>query len=77
LAVYQLKVVSSDLQRPWGGFYVIDETLVQKFSDVFLNGLDVSTLKISGKLSPKLCWLNLIHAFHCNTIIEGQKFGKL
>ena len=37
-----------------GGFYVIEETLVQKFSDVFLNGLDVSTLKISGKLSPKL-----------------------
>jgi len=54
LEANQLKIVSSDLQRPWGGFYVIDETLAQKFSDVFLNALDVSTLKISGKLSPKL-----------------------
>lgn len=54
LEAHQLKIVSSDLQRPWGGFYAIDETLAQKFSDVFLNGLDVSTLKISGKLSPKL-----------------------
>jgi mannose-6-phosphate isomerase len=54
LEAHQLKIESSDLQRPWGGFYVIDETLAQKFSDVFLNSLDVSTLKISGKLSPKL-----------------------
>jgi mannose-6-phosphate isomerase len=49
-----LSIISRDEQRPWGGFYVIDETLAQKFSDVFLNALDVSTLKISGKLSPKL-----------------------
>ncbi len=54
LVVHQLKIVSRDLQRPWGGFYVIDETLAQNFSNVFFNSLDVSTLEITGKLSPKL-----------------------
>jgi mannose-6-phosphate isomerase len=49
-----LKVVASDLNRPWGGFYVIDETMAQEFSNAFLNGLEVADLKISGKLSPKL-----------------------
>jgi len=47
-------VVASDLTRPWGGFYVIDETQAQLFSDTFFEGLDVSTLTIGGKLSPKI-----------------------
>ena len=47
-------IISSDLTRPWGGFYVIDETQAQLFSDTFFEGLDVSTLAIGGKLSPKI-----------------------
>jgi len=47
-------ITSSDLSRPWGGFYVIDETQAQLFSDTFFEGLDVSTLTIGGKLSPKI-----------------------
>lgn len=47
-------IISSDLTRPWGGFYVIDETQAQLFSDTFFEGLDVSTLTIGGKLSPKI-----------------------
>jgi mannose-6-phosphate isomerase len=54
LSAHELQIVSKDIQRPWGGFYVIDEEMSQKFSDVFLNGLDVSKLRISGKLSPKI-----------------------
>ncbi len=49
-----LKAIASDLNRPWGGFYVIDETMAQEFSNAFLSGLEVADLKISGKLSPKL-----------------------
>ena len=49
-----LTIVSEDANRPWGGFFVIDEDQAQVFANVFLNGLDVSTLKISGKLSPKI-----------------------
>lgn len=47
-------VIASDLTRPWGGFYVIDETQAQLFADTFFDGLDVNTLTIGGKLSPKI-----------------------
>ena len=43
-----------DFERPWGGFLVIEEQQAQAFSNQFFNGLDVDTLKISGKLSPKI-----------------------
>jgi len=47
-------IVSKDSSRPWGGFFVIDEDQAQEFSNQFFKGLDVHTLKISGKLSPKI-----------------------
>jgi mannose-6-phosphate isomerase len=47
-------IASYDDHRPWGGFFVIDENQAQKFADTYFEGLDVSTLKISGKLSPKI-----------------------
>jgi mannose-6-phosphate isomerase len=46
-------IKSYDFEIPWGGFLVIDETHAQEFSNKFFNGLDVNTLKIDGKLSPK------------------------
>ena len=48
------KVISKDFERPWGGFLVIDESQAQDFSNQFFKGLDVQTLKIGGKLSPKI-----------------------
>ena len=47
-------IVSHDFERPWGGFLVIDESQAQDFSNKFFKGLDVNTLKIGGKLSPKI-----------------------
>ena len=47
-------IKSYDFERPWGGFLVIDETQAQEFSNKFFEGLDVNTLKIGGKLSPKI-----------------------
>ena len=51
---YGFSFVSKDLKRPWGGFLVIDENQAQKFSNQFFKGLDINSLKISGKLSPKI-----------------------
>ena len=48
------KIISKDFERPWGGFLVIDETQAQEFSNKFFEGLDINTLKIGGKLSPKI-----------------------
>jgi mannose-6-phosphate isomerase len=47
-------IVDKDHKRPWGGFFVISENQAQRFADVYFDGLDVSSLKISGKLSPKI-----------------------
>ena len=51
---FGFNVVSHDFERPWGGFLVIDESQAQEFSNKFFKGLDVNTLKIGGKLSPKI-----------------------
>lgn len=43
-----------DMERPWGGFFVIDEAQAQAFANQYFGGLNVDELKISGKLSPKI-----------------------
>ena len=43
-----------DQSRPWGGFFVIAEEKVQEFANQYFEGLDVSTLKNGGALSPKI-----------------------
>ncbi|WP_187264301.1 cupin domain-containing protein [Pontibacter beigongshangensis] len=43
-----------DRTRPWGGFFVINEEQAQQFADTYFDGLSVDSLRISGKLSPKI-----------------------
>lgn len=47
-------IASKDLNRPWGGFFVIDEAQAPRFAEVYFNHVPVHELKISGKLSPKI-----------------------
>jgi mannose-6-phosphate isomerase-like protein (cupin superfamily) len=54
LEVQGFEILQMDLQRPWGGFFVINEDQAQKFSDTYFSGIAVDRLKISGKLSPKI-----------------------
>ncbi|HCP41505.1 MAG TPA: phosphoheptose isomerase [Cryomorphaceae bacterium] len=54
LAKQGLKVVSKDFDRPWGGFFVVDEKQAQEFANIYFDGLDVSGLRLAGKLSPKI-----------------------
>jgi mannose-6-phosphate isomerase len=48
------RINSKDQDRPWGGFFVIDEDQAQIFADTFFDGLSVDSLRISGRLSPKI-----------------------
>jgi mannose-6-phosphate isomerase len=48
------KVVDKDFNRPWGGFFVIDETQASRFASHFFPEVKFDDLKISGKLSPKI-----------------------
>ena len=50
----KLNVIDKDTERPWGGFFVIDENDAQKFSNLYFSGLKVDDLQVSGKLSPKI-----------------------
>ena len=49
-----LNVTFKDIERPWGGFYVLDEYHAKNFASLFFNNLDVSKLSLSNKLSPKI-----------------------
>lgn len=54
LILQNLNIVDKDIERPWGGFFVIDEIDSQNFSDLYFSGLNTDKLKVSGKLSPKI-----------------------
>jgi len=54
LEVQSFEILQIDLERPWGGFFVINEKQAQKFSDRYFSGIAVDRLKIAGKLSPKI-----------------------
>ncbi|PTT42042.1 phosphoheptose isomerase [Chryseobacterium sp. HMWF028] len=47
-------IAAKDDTRPWGGFFVIDETQAQDFANQYFDGIDVDNLRIGGKLSPKI-----------------------
>ena len=49
-----LIIVDKDIERPWGGFFVIDEKDSQDFVNIYFDGLEIDKLKVSGKLSPKI-----------------------
>lgn len=48
------KIVDHDKNRPWGGFYVIDESQAADFAKHFFPEEDLEKLKISERLSPKI-----------------------
>ncbi|AMM52573.1 phosphoheptose isomerase [Rufibacter sp. DG15C] len=47
-------IANQDQTRPWGGFFVIEESQAQQFANTYFDGISVEDLKISGKLSPKI-----------------------
>ncbi|HEY5369921.1 MAG TPA: hypothetical protein VIJ75_13125 [Hanamia sp.] len=54
LEAVHFKIIDSDKNRPWGGFYVIDESQSQKFIDYFFNDVPDEDKKSPGKISPKI-----------------------
>lgn len=54
LSVENFKIASKDFNRPWGGFFVLDESQAEKFAQKYFPEVEFSSLKISAKLSPKI-----------------------
>lgn len=46
-------ISSKDMERPWGGFFVLDETQIKKFSTEFFAEVELSESQLKQKLSPK------------------------
>src|SRR3954470_20282878 len=49
-----LKIYKQDSTRPWGCFFVIEESEAEKFIQLYFPHLTKEELNISGKLSPKI-----------------------
>ncbi len=47
------EIISKDTERPWGGFFVINESQAPAFAAHFFPEENFETLKITEKLSPK------------------------
>ncbi len=47
-------IAQQDQSRPWGGFYVIDESQARRFADSYFAGITLEELQSTGKLSPKV-----------------------
>ena len=58
IIAFGFEVISKDFERPWGGFLVINESQAQDFANKFFDGLNIDSLKIGGKLSPKILIVN-------------------
>ena len=54
LSGYGLQVSSSDRERPWGGFLVIEEAQAAEFIRIYFPDLESSALAGAVRLSPKL-----------------------
>lgn len=49
------RIVARDANRPWGGFFVLDEAQAEKFGALYFPGIAVASLRVgAGKLSPKI-----------------------
>lgn len=48
------RVVDRALGKPWGGYWVIDESQAEQFAQTYFPGIDFQSLKITNNLSPKI-----------------------
>jgi len=55
---FGFKIISRDFEKPWGGFLVINESQAQDFANKFFDDLNIDSLKIGEKLSPKILIVN-------------------
>ncbi len=54
LAKCGINIVDENTNKPWGGFFVIDENQAAIFAQHFFPEEDFEALKITEKLSPKI-----------------------
>lgn len=48
-----LSISTKDLNRPWGGFFVLEENQILKFRELFFEDVELTEEQLCQKLSPK------------------------
>lgn len=54
LAKEGFQIIVKDQSRPWGGFFVIDESQAKKFIEKYFSHLSIADFASFEKLSPKI-----------------------
>jgi len=54
LSSYNIGIESTDFSRPWGGFFVLDETNADQFIAAYFPTYKKEELMLGNKLSPKI-----------------------
>lgn len=54
LQSHALRIHSQDLERPWGGFFAIEEAQALEFARRFFPEITPDQLRLQGRLSPKI-----------------------
>jgi len=54
LTQHGFTIVQKVMNKPWGGYFLLDELQVEKFITTYFSNLSKQELTISGKLSPKI-----------------------
>lgn len=54
LVALGFKIDKQDETRPWGGFFVLDESQAPAFAGIYFPQLELSEIQITNKLSPKI-----------------------
>lgn len=47
-------IIRKDFERPWGGFFALDEGQIEQFVQVYFPELSMDTIDKAQKLSPKI-----------------------
>lgn len=50
----ELGIIDKDPNRPWGGFFVIDEGASDKFIDTYFSSIPKDDILAGNKISPKI-----------------------
>ncbi|MEB2785430.1 phosphoheptose isomerase [Algoriphagus persicinus] len=53
LTVKGFRISKVDQTRPWGGFFVLEESQIREFKAMFFHDVDLSEQQLEQKLSPK------------------------
>lgn len=84
LSLLGFKVEKQDQTRPWGGFFVLDESQAHAFASLYFPQLEMSEIQITNKLSPKilvvapgkrLSWQYHFRRAEIWKVIEGTTVG--